>query len=238
MGALAGRTALVTGASRGIGAAIARIFGLTGARVALVARTRPAIEAIAMEIGNGAVVVEADLRDVAGTQAAARAVLEAFGSPPDIVVNNAGVFDVVLAHEMEAEALSRMIDTNLLAPMVLLRELLPGMRARGSGHVVSIGSIADRATFAGNAGYSATKFAMRAVHQVVRDETRGTGVRATLVSPAGVNTGIWEPIRFPGAASPPDRSAMLDASAVAGAVLYAVTQPDAVNVDELRLSRA
>jgi NADP-dependent 3-hydroxy acid dehydrogenase YdfG len=112
------------------------------------------------------------------------------------------------------------------------------MRARGSGHIVTIGSIADRHIFAGNSAYSATKYGQRALHEVLREETRGTGIRTTLISPAAVDTDIWEPIQYPGADAPPDRSGMLAPDAVAAAVLFAVMQPAGVNVDELRLSRS
>src|SRR5262249_39911494 len=103
---------------------------------------------------------------------------------------------------------------------------------------VTIGSVADRRAFPGNAGYSASKFGARVVHEVMRAETKGTGVRATLVSPASTDTEIWNGIgpgergRFPAV------SAMLAAEDVAHAVLFALTQPARVNVDELRLSRA
>lgn len=76
------------------------------------------------------------------------------------------------------------------------------------------------------------------MHEVLRAETRGTGVRSTLISPASVSTDIWEPIRYHGTGDRPDRSVMLDPSSVGAAVLYAVTQPRVVNIDELRLSRS
>jgi NADP-dependent 3-hydroxy acid dehydrogenase YdfG len=76
------------------------------------------------------------------------------------------------------------------------------------------------------------------MHEVLRAETRGTGVRATLISPASVDTDIWEPIQYLGTTDRPDRSSMLDATAVADAVIYAVAQPADVNIDELRLSRS
>jgi len=116
--------------------------------------------------------------------------------------------------------------------------MLPGMRARSSGHIVTIGSVADRIALAENAAYSASKFGARALHEVLRTELRGTGVRVTLVSPSSTNTSIWDSIDRAGTGRFPPREAMLDAEAVAAAVLYAISQPPAVNVDELRLSRA
>ena len=160
-----------------------------------------------------------------------------FGGVPDIVVNNAGLFEIRAIEEATVERLTSMVDTNLIAPFLIVRVFLSGMRSRGSGHFVTIGSVADRHIFAGNAAYSATKYGARAVHEVLRAETRGTGIRATLISPASVNTDLWEHIRFSGSDDPPDRSTMLTPDAVARAVSWAVTQPPDVNVDELRLSR-
>jgi len=206
--------------------------------VALVARTREKLDEVAKRIGNDAVVAVADLSDESSAAAAAQEIRKTLGGAPDILVNNAGLFRIVeLADEAVAD-FATILRTNLLAPFLMLHEFLPLMRERKSGHVITIGSSADRRIYAGNGAYSATKYGMRAVHEVLREETRGTGIRATLISPAGVDTDIWDPIRFPGSSVPPDRSTMLDSSVVADAVLYAVTRPLAVNIDELRLSRS
>lgn len=235
---LAGRSALVTGASRGIGARIAEALGAGGARVALVARTRSALEEVARGIGGNAVVVEADLSDEESAAVAAKRVRDSFGGAPDILVNNAGIFRIIELESMPAAEFSSMLRLNLLAPFLVLREFLPSMRERGSGHVITIGSSADRVIYAGNGAYSASKFGVRAIHEVLREETRGSGIKATLISPAGVDTDIWDSIRFPGVAEPPNRTTMMNPDAVAHAVMYAVTQPAGVNIDELRLSRA
>jgi NADP-dependent 3-hydroxy acid dehydrogenase YdfG len=112
------------------------------------------------------------------------------------------------------------------------------MRDRGSGHVVTIGSVADHTALPHNAAYAASKFGLRGLHEVLRAELRASGVRATLVSPGPVDTPLWDaidPDQRPGFTP---RAMMLSPDAVAGAVLYAVTQPPEVNVDELRLSRS
>jgi NADP-dependent 3-hydroxy acid dehydrogenase YdfG len=235
---LEGRTALVTGASRGIGAAIAASLAGAGVRVALVARTREKLEEVAAKIGNGAFVAVADLSDEKSAASAAADIRKELNSAPDILVNNAGLFRIVELADMGVSDFADVLRTNLLAPFLMLHEFLPLMRQRGSGHVITIGSSADRRIFAGNGAYSATKYGMRAVHEVLREETRGTGIRTTLISPAGVDTDIWDPIRFLGSTEPPDRKGMLNPSVVADAVLYAVTRPSAVNIDELRLSRS
>jgi NADP-dependent 3-hydroxy acid dehydrogenase YdfG len=113
------------------------------------------------------------------------------------------------------------------------------MKERKSGHVVTIGSIADRHIFSGNAAYSATKYGLRAIHEVLRAELRGTGVRTTLVSPAATDTDIWNDVTVTDpVANPHSKRPMLDPDDVVGAVMFALSQPDRVNVDELRLSHS
>ena len=242
VGALAGRTVLVTGASRGIGAAAARALAAAGARVALVARTAPALDALAAAMAaTGAaqpLPVACDLRDAGAVAAAAERLTGAFGGPPDVLVNNAGLFAVAPAHETDVGDFAALLDANLVAPFRLVRAFLPAMRARGSGHVVTIGSIADRRAFPGNAAYAAAKFGLRGLHEVLREELRGTGVRATLVSPGPVDTPLWDALDPDHREGFTPRAAMLAADDVADAVVYAVTRPATVNVDELRLGRA
>jgi NADP-dependent 3-hydroxy acid dehydrogenase YdfG len=236
--ALAGRSALVTGASRGIGAAVARRLAGSGARVALLARTERALRELAAELGGDAIVIPCDMRRADAPGLAARALSAAGLDGPDIVVNNAGAFLVAPAHETSVDVFRETLEVNLTAPFGVVRAFLAGMRARRAGHVVTIGSIADRAAFPGNAAYAASKYGLRALHEVLRAELRGTGVRATLVSPGPVDTDLWDlvdPDNTPGFTP---RAQMLPADAVADAVHYAVTAPAAVNVDELRLSRS
>jgi NADP-dependent 3-hydroxy acid dehydrogenase YdfG len=112
------------------------------------------------------------------------------------------------------------------------------MRAAGTGHIVTIGSIADRATFPGNGAYAASKYGLRALHEVLRAELRGSGIRASLVSPGPVDTDLWNPIdpdRQPGFTP---RAQMLEPDAVAEAVLFVVCSRPDLNVDELRVSRS
>ena len=237
-GLLAGRTALVTGASRGIGAAVARRLARDGARVALLARSREPLAALVAEIGGGAIAIPADIGRVEAVDEARAALAGAGVDAPDILVNNAGIFFITPAHETSVDAFRSLVELNLTAPFAFVQAFLPAMRRRGSGHVVTIGSIADRVAFAGNAAYAASKFGLRALHEVLRAELKGTGVRASLVSPGPVDTPLWDavdPVHRTSLTPPAD---MLPAGAVADAVHYVVTAPPAVNVDELRLSRS
>lgn len=161
------------------------------------------------------------------------------GGAPDIVVNNAGVFHVARLEVMPTRLFNDVLNTNLVGPFLIVRTFLHQMRLRGSGHFVTIGSVADRNIFPENGAYAPAKYALRAMHEVLREELKGSGVRATLVSPGSVDTSMWDGISFGGAErTAPKRDMMLAAEDVAAAVLYAVTRPVTVNVDELRLSHA
>ena len=232
---LDGRVAVVTGASRGIGLATARALAGAGARVAMLARSAAPLDAAAREIG--ALAVPCDIADERAVHEALRRVTSEAGDP-EILVNNAGVFHLAPFERTTGTDLRRTLDVNLVAPFLLTRAVLPGMRDARRGHIVTIGSIADRATFPENAAYAASKFGARAVHQVLREELRGTGVRATLVSPGPTDTPLWDAVGPDDRAGFTPRSRMLSAADVADAVLFAVTRADDVNVDELRLSRA
>jgi NADP-dependent 3-hydroxy acid dehydrogenase YdfG len=237
-GLLAGRTALVTGASRGIGAAVARRLARDGARVALLARSREALAALAAEIGGGALAIPADISSPGAVDYARAALSDVGVDTPDLLVNNAGIFFVTPAHETSVDAFRELVELNLTAPFAFVQAFLPAMRERGTGHVITIGSIADRVAFAGNAAYAASKFGLRALHEVLRAELKGTGVRASLVSPGPVDTPLWDTVDPVHRTGHTPRLDMLPADAVADAVHYVATVPAGVNVDELRLSRS
>jgi ribitol 2-dehydrogenase len=237
-GALDGRRAVVTGASRGIGLATARLLAAEGATVVMLARSVEHLGREAAKIGAAAIPIACDVSDASAVDSAVREVRRRLTEGPDILVNNAGLFELARVEDTTREAFARALDVNLVAPFLLVHALLPDMRARRSGDIVTIGSIADRVTFAENGAYAASKFGARALHQVLRAELRGSGVRASLVSPGPVDTALWDeidPDNRPGFTS---RSAMLSPEAVADAVRYAVTRPADVDIEELRLGRS
>jgi len=235
---LSGRTAVVTGASRGIGAGIAKALGEQGARVVLIARNEAKLKERASEI-KGSIPIVADLSEPESVERAATRIVSELKGAPNILVNNAGMFRVTVAEETSAETFVDVVDTNLVAPFLLVRAFLAGMKKRGSGHIITIGSIADRTIYSGNVAYSAAKFGLRAVHEVLRTELRGSGVRTSLISPAATNTEMWngitvtDPVNRPHSTRP-----MLEPDDVVRAVMFALTQPEQVNVDELRLSHS
>jgi NADP-dependent 3-hydroxy acid dehydrogenase YdfG len=234
--AQAPRSALVTGGSRGIGLAVARALVREGVRVALVARGADELAARAIELGHATVAVAADVSDAKDVDRAVGAVRDAFGGVPDLLINNAGIFNPKPLHVLTGEEFERMMKINLIAPFFVLRALLPAWKEQQRGHVITLGSVTDRSIFPDNGGYSASKFGLRAMHEVLRAETKGTGVRATLVSPSAVDTPIWDTVTLPANNRFPPRDQMLTADAVADAVVWAATRPANVNVDELRIA--
>jgi NADP-dependent 3-hydroxy acid dehydrogenase YdfG len=236
--ALAGRAALVTGASRGIGAACARALAAAGARVVLVARSAGELTRLAADLPNGAVALPADLSQAAAAPTVAAGAREMLGADPDIIVHAAGCFPLGPIEETPDEDIELAFALNTTAPLQLTRAFLPALRRRGSGHVVMIGSVADRYVLPGNSLYAATKHALRATTEALRAETRGSGVRTTLISPSATDTPLWDPHDPDASAHLPSRDQMLRAEDVADAVVWAVSREGRVNVDELRLSRS
>jgi NADP-dependent 3-hydroxy acid dehydrogenase YdfG len=234
---LQGRTAVVTGGSRGIGRASAAKLADAVARIALLARGESQLEEAARAIGNDAVAMPCDITQRDSVTRVAARIVDELGGAPDVLVNAAGSFHLARIEETTPAQFSALVEANLVAPFVVTRTFLPQMRSRGRGHVVSVGSAADRAIYPQNGAYAASKFGLRALHAVLREELRGSGVRSTLVSPGPTDTAIWEGVQ-PTDAPLVSRDHMLDAEAVADAILFAITRPVGVNIDELRLSPA
>jgi NADP-dependent 3-hydroxy acid dehydrogenase YdfG len=203
--------------------------------VHLMARGAQAIERLARELGGCA--WPADLTDAVAVGPTLARLVEDQGAPPDLIVNAAGVFDLAPFAETSVEVFDRELSANLRGPFLVIRALLPAMLARGSGTIVTIGSVSGHKAFPGNAAYSASKFGLRGMHDVLVEELRGTGVRATLIEPGATDTRIWDPYDPDKRPDLPDRSAMLAAADVAEAVLFAATRPEGVCIPLLRIER-
>jgi NADP-dependent 3-hydroxy acid dehydrogenase YdfG len=233
---LAGRGAVVTGASRGIGLAVARMLAEHGVRVVMTARGAASLEAAAAAIGGHA--VTADVADATSVGALAAATREHLDGAPDIVVNAACAFELAPLSEAEPARFERMIAVNLTGPFLVIRAFLPAMLERGSGHVLTLGSIAGRQAFPMNGAYSASKFGVRGLHAVLDAELRGTGVRSSFIEPAATDTSLWDAIDRESNPGLPPRDEMLSAPAVADAVMYALTRAPGVGVRSIILERA
>ena len=188
----AGKVVVITGASSGIGSAVARRFAAEGASVALVARGAEALEWVAGEIRGASGVARAypaDVRDNGACAALLASVAETFGGI-DVVVNNAGANHRGLVEDQDPANLAQIIAVNLTAPIVMTRLALPYLRRRDHAAIVNVASIAGQIPVAHEAVYSASKSGLRAFTFALREELEGSGITVSAVSPGPVDTGF------------------------------------------------
>ncbi len=190
-GALAGRTAIVTGAGRGIGAAIARSLDAAGARVALVARTKGELDDVAVTLGNDPVTIVADLGTTDGPGAAAEQAITAFGGRVDVLVNNAAVAIRKPSEELTAEEIQHVLDVNVRGVLLLTVAVLPAMLATGAGSIVSLSSISGLRGTPRRAVYAASKASIDGMTRALAMEYGPRGIRANAVAPGVVPTALW-----------------------------------------------
>ncbi|TSJ62608.1 SDR family oxidoreductase [Starkeya sp. 3C] len=226
------KVVLITGASSGIGAGIARELGKAGARLALGARRTERLDALAREIGGEVLVRRLDVTDRADVAGFADAARERFGRV-DVIVNNAGVMPLSLMTSLKVEEWDRMIDVNIKGVLYGIAAVLPEMTQRGSGHVVNIASIGALQVSPTAAVYCATKYAVRALSDGLRQENRH--IRVTCIHPGVVESELADTITDPVAAEAMKsfRAIALQPDAIGRAVRYAIEQPDDVDVSEI-----
>jgi NAD(P)-dependent dehydrogenase (short-subunit alcohol dehydrogenase family) len=226
--ALTGKVALVTGASRGIGLAVSDELRAAGAHVVRLARS----------LTDGSASRQTDFRcdvsDAAQVERVMGRVLKELRAP-DIVVNNAGIFFIKRLEGTTPADFAQAIGINLTGPFLVARAVLPHLLKRGTGDLVTIGSVSDHVALPGSAAYAASKFGLRGMHGSIAAELAGTGVRATLISPGPVDTDIWDPIDPDSKSGFTKRKDMLRAEDVAEAVVFAVTRPPRAAITEMRL---
>jgi NAD(P)-dependent dehydrogenase (short-subunit alcohol dehydrogenase family) len=190
-GALDGRTALVTGAGRGIGAACARALDAAGSRVALLARSRDELDAVAATLANDPVVVVADLGTATGPGEAASEVLDRFNGRLDVLVNNAGAALRKDSHDVTVEELDLLWHVNVRSALLLTAALLPALIDSGHGSIVSISSISGLRGAPRRSIYAATKAALDGMTRALAMEYGPRGLRANSVAPGVVETEMW-----------------------------------------------
>jgi NAD(P)-dependent dehydrogenase (short-subunit alcohol dehydrogenase family) len=187
---LDGRTALVTGASRGIGAATALALDRAGARVALVARDSEALLAIARGCNQEAVIVVGDLAELDAPGAIATQVLGVLGGV-DVLVNNAAAAGRLATVDTDAALIDRMLAVNVRAPLLLIAALVPSMIERGGGSIVNLSSVSGIVGTPRRAAYAASKGGLDAATRSLAIELGPSGIRVNSVAPGVVDTALW-----------------------------------------------
>ena len=242
-GSVAGKIALVTGASSGIGRATAMELARHGARLLLCARSLERLEPLRAELmaagANELHLFALDVRDRAAVEGAIKALPHEWRAI-EILVNNAGLArGLEKLYKDDPEHWEEMIDTNTKGLLYVTRAVVPGMVERGAGHVVNLGSTAGWIIYAGGAVYCATKAAERAISEGLRIDLMGTAVRVTSIDPGMVETAFSQ-VRFGGdkerAAKVYANLTPLTPEDVADAIVWAVTRPTHVNVSTVLLT--
>lgn len=187
---LTGRTALVTGASRGIGAAIALALDAAGARVALSGRDEATIEEVARRLTNDPVAIAADLRTPEGPAFLATAALEELGHV-DTLVNNAAAAARVPITSTDAPLIDELLAVNVRAPLLLIAALVPEMVARGAGSIINLTSVSGIVGTPNRSAYAASKGALDAATRALAIELGPSGIRVNAVAPGVVDTALW-----------------------------------------------
>lgn len=226
--ALAGRRALVTGASSGIGRATARALTAEGARVALAARDRDALGELAREL-KGSLALPCDVTDAAAVAATVASAAEELGGL-DLVVAAAGLGHFGDTASFPVEQWDEVLDVGLRGTFLVVRDALPHLRS-SKGQLFTISSVAAIQPFSGSAAYCAAKAGVRALAQVVAEENRRAGVRVTNLVLGSVDSPFWD--RAGGTELP--REKMLRPEDVARAIVQAAAQPPGTSLDEIVL---
>ena len=239
MAELSGKAMAITGASSGIGEATALTLARAGASVALGARRKDRIDALAARIedeGGTAVALEVDVSDEAQARRFVETAHERLGRL-DSLINNAGVMLLGPVEQGSSEDWRTMIDVNVSGLLYCTAAALPIMRAQASGDIVNVSSVAGRFARAGNAVYALTKFGVGAFSEGLRQEVTEAGIRVTLIEPGMVDTELQSHNRGEVLetleAMREQLGEILRAQDVANGILYAVSQPPHVSINEL-----
>jgi NADP-dependent 3-hydroxy acid dehydrogenase YdfG len=233
---IADKTVIVTGASSGIGRATARLLAAEGAQVMAAARREDRLVELVDEItasGGTAAQCATDISDRTQVERLAAATLEQFGKI-DVLVNNAGIMPTTPMAKDEVDQWDRMVDVNIKGVLYGIHAVLGHMLDRGEGHIINVASIAGHLVFPGFSVYCGTKHAVRAISEGLRQEVTGR-VRVTVVSPGAVATELVD--RMPDdemrEALAPVMTTAIDPEAIGRAIVFAISQPADVAVNEM-----
>ena len=230
---------LITGASAGLGAAFAHLCAARGDELVLVARRRDRLDALAAKLTDGGgkvLTLDLDVTDEQQCSDAVRRTREELGGL-DVLVNNAGVMLLGTIRGADTEEWRRMMLTNALGTMYMTHAAIDGMVEQGSGDIVNVSSVAGRVARLGSGVYNASKWAVNAFSESLRQEVTAKGVRIGLVEPGAVATELQSHITHPGAKAASEQMfatmRVLEADDIARAVLYMVSQPPYVAINEI-----
>jgi NADP-dependent 3-hydroxy acid dehydrogenase YdfG len=233
-----GKVVVITGASSGLGEATARLLSAEGASVALGARRVDRLRALAKELigkGGQALTVATDVTDCDAVKTLVDTAVQTFGRI-DVMINNAGLMPQALLERLKIDEWNRMIDVNFKGVLYGIAAALPHMKQQKSGHFINVSSVAGHRVGPGFAVYAATKHAVRALSEGLRQEVKPYNIRTTVISPGAVAT------ELPNSVTDPDAGARIrkfyaevaiPADSFARAVGFAISQPEEVDVNEI-----
>lgn len=236
MSEINGKVVIITGASSGLGEATAHRLAKSGAKLVLGARREDRLEALRdaiVEQGGEAIYRVTDVTDRSQVEALAQAAKEAYGRI-DVLINNAGLMPLSPLDQLKVDEWEQMVDVNIKGVLYGIAAVLPTMREQHAGHIINLSSVAGHVVFPSAAVYCATKYAVKALSEGIRQEG-GEEIRSTNISPGAVATELTTTISDPETAKGVGElyEMAIDADAIARAIAFAIEQPADVDVNEL-----
>jgi NADP-dependent 3-hydroxy acid dehydrogenase YdfG len=235
---IAGKVVVITGASSGLGEAAARLLAAQGATVVLGARRVGRLRTLVDEItssGGKALAMATDVTDRGQVQRLVDAAVETYGRI-DVVVNNAGLMPQSLLERLKVDEWDRMIDVNIKGVLYGIAAALPHMQRQMGGQIINVSSVAGHKVGPGSAVYAATKHAVRALSEGLRQEVKPYGIRTTVISPGAVDTELPSTVTDADVAERINKmyeEIAVPADSFARAVAFAMSQPDDVDINEI-----
>ncbi|OZI36121.1 oxidoreductase [Bordetella genomosp. 1] len=230
-----GKVVVITGASSGLGEAAARALAQAGAKVVLAARSVDRLRALARELGIAdAAAIITDVTQRAQVEALLQGARALHGRV-DVLINNAGLMPSSMLENLHVDEWDRMIDVNIKGVLYGIAAALPIMQAQRAGHIINVSSVAGHKVGSGGTVYAATKHAVRALSEGLRQEVKPYNIRTTVISPGAVDTNLISTITDPVIAQAMKKTyeGAISPTAFARAVCYAVSQPDDVDINEI-----